>query len=58
MDARYKRRNDRSTAQADGPSVRVNMTIPRELLEKFKLHLAGAPLSTAVADMMAKALKK
>lgn len=58
MDARFKRRNERSTAQADGPSVRVNMTIPRDLLEAFKAHLAGAPLSTAVAEMMAKALSE
>lgn len=37
---------------------RINITLPRELLERFRLTLDGKPLSTAIAEMMAKKLQR
>ena len=58
MVTRFDRHNAKRTAKGSHSIVRVNMTIPRELLERFKAHLAGAPLSTAVAEMMAERLER
>jgi hypothetical protein len=48
----------RPTLDATTRVVRINVTIPRELLAAYKAKLDGAPLSTALAEMMEKALAK
>lgn len=35
-----------------GPTVRVNVTIPRELLKRFKAAIDGQALSTMLAELM------
>jgi hypothetical protein len=37
---------------------RLNITLPRELLDRFRPTLQGKPLSQAIAEMMAKRLSK
>jgi len=44
------------SANPDSPYVRVNITLPRELHARFMAQLTK-PLSTALAEMMAKKLK-
>lgn len=37
---------------------RINITLPRDLLARFKAHLDGKPLSPALAELMAKRLQR
>ncbi len=45
------------SAVPDSPYVRVNITLPRELHDRFRAGL-DKPLSTAIAEMMAKRLQR
>lgn len=57
MGTRQAHHNRRTMLSSDGPYVRVNITLPRDLLAQFKAHLDGRPLSTELQAMMAKAIE-
>lgn len=45
------------SAQPDSPYVRVNITLPRHLHDRFRADL-DKPLSTAIAEMIARKLQR